>query len=592
MKQVIITGKEYATFEEKESRNDISGQLEENSIISFYSRGGISAENIPLTYTHGVWNYTSELQWNTDQSDAVVSAYYPYMENDNFTVYEPDGKLKDILYYTGNTRYGSPIILKFSHLFSQLVFHVDPLLNKQLQEIQFTPSVSVHTFDPFSAEMEYTEEHPYPQVFTKQENGIYTLLVPPAPEIRVDISITTEEETYTASVHSSAFQSGYRYNYNIKSSNDGCGISTAEDFIAFTYLINGEAYGDRCLEEFGTSVNGKMTYYLLNDIHFTPEECARLQSIGHYNQSGFENSGFIDCLDGQNHTLYELKLEPKSNMDSYALFSFVDTAGIIKDLNIENVSYSNAGYTCKYEAIRTITGCHIKGNNSFTGESVKQAGGIAGINKGCVINCSAENIDFQLPNAQASGISFSNFGQLLNCYMASCDFTNTLSSGGICYTMEPRSEMKNCYTYKTIGYPSKKKYGSLVYKSNNCTIESGLYCDVDIRGVYDTYQTTPKQIYTYDENTMKAENDIPVIDILNNWISDMQTLPRTRWSKADETVSGEVPCTCRPTTTSCRTNKTASNILPKRPLLSYATENRGRSRRPTCVLWDVSSSLR
>lgn len=526
LKQVIITGKEYAAFEEKESRNNISGQLEENSIISFYSRGGISAENIPLTYTHGVWNYTSELQWNTDQSDAIVSAYYPYMESDNFTVYEPDGKLKDILYYTGNTRYGSPIILKFSHLFSQLVFHVDPLLNKQLQEIQFTPSVSVHTFDPFSAEIEYTEEHPYPQVFTKQENGIYTLLVPPAPEIRVDISITTEEETYTASVHSSAFQSGYRYNYNIKSSNDGCGISTAEDFIAFTYLINGEAYADRCLEEFGTSVNGKMTYYLLNDIHFTPEECARLQSIGHYNQSGFENSGFIDCLDGQNHTLYELKLEPKSNMDSYALFSFVDTAGIIKDLNIENVSYSNAGYTCKYEAILTgrnngtITGCHIKGNNSFTGESVKQAGGIAGINKGYVINCSAENIDFQLPKAQASGISFSNFGQLLNCYMASCDFTNTLSSGGICYTMEPRSEMKNCYTYKTIGYPSKKKYGSLVYKSNNCTIESGLYCDVDVRGIYDTYQTTPKQIYTYDENTMTAENDIPVIDILNNWISD------------------------------------------------------------------------
>lgn len=37
LKQVIITGKEYAAFEEKESRNDISGQLEENSIISFYS---------------------------------------------------------------------------------------------------------------------------------------------------------------------------------------------------------------------------------------------------------------------------------------------------------------------------------------------------------------------------------------------------------------------------------------------------------------------------------------------------------------------------------------------------------------------------
>lgn len=524
--QVIITGKEYAAFGEKESRNSISGQLEDNSTISFYSRGGISAENIPLIYTNGVWNYTPELQWNTDQSDAVVSAYYPYMESDNFTVYEPDGKLKDILYYTGNTRYGSPITLKFSHLFSQLVFQVAPLINKQLQQIQFTPSVSIYTFDPFSAKMEYTEEHPHKQVFTKREDGVYTLLVPPASDMRVDISITTTKGTYTASVNPSDFQSGYQYNYNIKSSNEGCGISTAEDFIAFTYLINGEAYADRCLEEFGTSVNGKMTYYLSNDIYFTPEECTRLQSIGHYNQSGFENSGFTDCLDGQNHTLYGLQLGPESNMDSYALFSFVDTTGIIRDLHIADASYFNSNYTCKFEAILvgrnngTITGCHIKGNNSFTGESVKQGGGIAGINKGCIINCSSENIEFQLPNAQASGVSFSNFGQLLNCYMASCDFTNTLSSGGICYTMEPRSEMKNCYTYKTIGYPSKKKYGSLVYKSNNCKIESGLYCDADVRGVYDTYQTTPKQIYTYDENTMTAENDTPVINILNNWISE------------------------------------------------------------------------
>lgn len=526
LKQVFITGKEYTAFGEKESRNNISGQLEENSMISFYSKGGISAENIPLTYTNGVWNYISELQWSTEQSDAVICAYYPYMESDNFTVYESDGKLKDILYYTGNTRYGFPIILKFSHLFSQLIFQVDPLINRQLQQIQFTPSVSIQTFDPFSAKMEYTEEHPHTQVFTKQENGIYTLLVPPAPNVRIDISITTEKEAYTASVNSSIFQSGYRYNYNIKSSSEGAGISTAEDFIAFTYLINGEAYADRLLEEFGKPVNGKMTYYLLNDIHFTPEECMRLQSIGHYNQTGFENSGFVDCLDGQNHTLYGLQLEPKNNMDSYALFSFIDTAGIIKDLNIENVSYSNSSYTCKYEAVLAgrnngiISGCHIKGNNSFTGKSVKQAGGIAGINKGCIINCSAENITFKLPNAMVSGISFSNFGQLFNCYMASCDFTDTQYSGGICFTMEPRSEMKNCYTYKTTGYPSKKKYGSLVYKSNNSTIESGLYCDADIKAVYDPYQTTPKQIYTYDENTMKTDDDIPVIDILNNWISD------------------------------------------------------------------------
>ena len=51
--------------------------------------------------------------------------------------------------------------------------------------------------------------------------------------------------------------------------------------------------------------------------------------------------------------------------------------------------------------------------------------------------------------------------------------------------------------------------------------------------------TTPTKLprNRYDENTMTAENDIPVIDILNNWISDnAQLYPEKifyQWIKGD-----------------------------------------------------------
>ena len=107
--------------------------------------------------------------------------------------------------------------------------------------------------------------------------------------------------------------------------------------------------------------------------------------------------GFKDCLDGQNHALYNLYLTPKEDMDSYALFSCIDTTGIVKDLNIVNASFTGS-HICKYEAILagrnngTIIGCHIKGNNTFVEMNDNKPGGMVGINKGCITKVSQVKI--------------------------------------------------------------------------------------------------------------------------------------------------------------------------------------------------------
>lgn len=525
---VSIIGNQFVSFyNNDESRNGSSNHLEDGTIISFYSNGGLSADNLLLSYEKGRWIPPTDLQWNSEKSEAHVTAYYPHIEK-NFCPYKKDGSLKDILYSTGSFNYQSPVTLHFTHMFSQLVFQVDSRLNHDLEHISFTPSASIDHIDFQQAQLTYTSDKLYTQEFTKQENGIYTLIVPPTSNISVNITLKTSNGNYTAQLTPTTFQQGHQYKYNLKSDNE-CGISTAEDFIAFTHLINGEVYSNRTLDEFGTSNNGSWTYYLLNDIHFTPEQCERLQTIGYFDPQNPTDTGFKDCLDGQNHSLYDLQLSPKEDMDSYALFSFIDTAGIVKSLNIVNASFTGS-HICKYEAILagrnngTIMGCHIKGNNIFTEINANKDGGMIGINAGCIINSSSENIDFQCPNGRAAGISYINYGKILNCYTSGCNFHHTTYGAGICFTMEPKSEMKNCYAYITAGYPSKTKYGSLVYSANKCIIECGLSCDDEIKAVYSPYQNTPKQIYTYDAKSLKTQDGTSVIDILNNWIENNASL--------------------------------------------------------------------
>ena len=51
---------------------------------------------------------------------------------------------------------------------------------------------------------------------------------------------------------------------------------TAEDWIAFSQLINSNTftqYKGKTLDDFGETMNGITTYYLLNDIDFKDVDC-------------------------------------------------------------------------------------------------------------------------------------------------------------------------------------------------------------------------------------------------------------------------------------------------------------------------------
>lgn len=73
---------------------------------------------------------------------------------------------------------------------------------------------------------------------------------------------------------------------------------TAEDWIAFSQLINSNTftqYKGKTLDDFGETINGITTYYLLNDIDFKDVDCTELKQIG-YAQTNYY---FSQTFDGQ-----------------------------------------------------------------------------------------------------------------------------------------------------------------------------------------------------------------------------------------------------------------------------------------------------
>ena len=59
---VSIIGNLSVPFQDNKSRGIRSDYLEDGSHISFYSSGGISADNLLLIYEKGRWNSLAELQ--------------------------------------------------------------------------------------------------------------------------------------------------------------------------------------------------------------------------------------------------------------------------------------------------------------------------------------------------------------------------------------------------------------------------------------------------------------------------------------------------------------------------------------------------
>lgn len=514
---ILISGNQYSGF--LESRTS-SATLPAGSRLSLFSTGGMEADNVLMTYNGTFWEGELPDVWNENGNAAELTVYTPYIDTDPQLFYDGKGQLQDILYDRQSCRKGDRINLTFKHLFACITFHVAAGINQTLQNITFRPSVLItglnHRTGALSME---TAENPQSVTLDKADDGNYSLIIPPSEHLKIDICIqTTDGKSYETFMPESHFAAGTSYSCRILSNADTQGIHTAADFIAFTHLINGEAYEGRSLDEFRTEENGRNIYRLCADIEFTPEECSQLMEIGIYHNSYSERTNFNDIFDGQGHTLTNLTLQTPENRIRYGLFGYIEEKGIIRNLHIRNSTLTvnqatEAGILAGVN-FGIITDCSVK-NSQIIGTSLakeKYVGGLLANNSGYVTNCAAENILIESSVSYVGGLIGINQKYLLNSYAANCDLRSK-TQGMLCYSCNS-GQIHNCYTS---GVPA------------NCY--SLCYTAINTFKVYYCY---------YPQNTIWRKNDKPTSNVkaieainfedpssqeylitkLNNWIPE------------------------------------------------------------------------
>lgn len=501
----------------------------EGDNIAFFSRGGIEADNVLLIYHNHAWEHNGALEWNTSGSSATLSAYYPPFDPADPELYD-DRQLKDILYASQEVGYGSPIQLHFGHLFSKITFQADEALNPQIEHITFTPSAQAESIDPITAAITIANTPPEPFQIARQDDRAYSFLVPPAENSTISLDITTDQGTLSLTTAPQTYKSGYQYTYRLITKGQDAGIYTAEDFIAFSHLINGEEYEGRSLEEFGQEENGTMTYFLCNDIEFTEEESTRVKPIGFSARYTSDTSySFNDSFDGKGHTLSNLQIETVDRTLYHGLFGYIGDNGTVKNLYVENSSYGNTESENRHYAgiiagrcEGTIINCHVE---SCTIEYANggYASGITGWNsKGTIVNCSVTGMSFIC--SQAGGICSENNGKIINSFTSQCQFSDVQQAGGICWNSSSQTQILNCYVNNS-AYPANGTFGELAYRiTSPLTISHCYYPETTaFYPIYNGNNNIDKSyLYTYGaEYTVSGTGDT-LPDVLGTWVSSNQ----------------------------------------------------------------------
>lgn len=444
----IITGNRKAGFNSSSgSHRNLTEEMQELSPgtqISFYSRGGIEADNLTLTFNGTSWTGVPDEKWIPGQETASVTAYHPLLTT---ALYSSEGRLTDFCYLKQDFPKSNHIQLSFSHLFSQISFRLPAELNSQTTEVRFTPSISIASVEPYTATLEYGNQATT-LCFQREEDLTYTFIVPPAEAMEIEIEIDCSNgKAYRTRLPETRFESGVHYTCSLIYDDGTTGIKTAEDFIAFSYLINGKTYGNRSLDEFGSSVNGITVYQLKNDIAFSEEESQELLPIG--TPLG-DKYLFNDVFEGNRHELSGILLNKIYTYNG--VFGYVGKTGIIRNLFLKDIIYDIDEETGGYAGILcgknqgTIDNCHIRACIIQKVHKEQQIGGLNGINTGTIINSSTENLSVAT-GVNIGGIAYSSSGKILNCYAASCQYSTQLKAGGICQSIYEKGTIANCYMY-------------------------------------------------------------------------------------------------------------------------------------------------
>lgn len=545
-KRLVITGGSYSDFGGMQSRAS-SDKMENGDKILMYATGGLTADAEELTYANGVWQQASPLTWNEQAKDAEVLSYYPAENIKDNNLYQENGALIDVLYNSQTVAYKNNITLSFGHLFSKLNFIIDKNLNNNIEYVEFTPSATVNHIDLHTATYVCSEQSNRTISIARQDSRNYSLIIPADKNLSVGITLVTANGRKTATVAARAYKRGTLYQCNIKEEKNGAGIYTADDFIAFTNLINQNAYEGRSLDEFRED-NGDSTYtyYLKNDIVLTDEDNAKIQ-LGEK-----DTHEFRDVFDGMNHTISNLKIVPNTSK-AIRTAILINNKGTIKNLTLSNAhgEFNSKNYLALLVAYNkgVIDNCHIK--NSMIevqcNNNDKYTGAIAAQNIGTIINCSCNGVTIKANRKDKNlsvGIIVANHntanGKILNCYTSNCYVKNSQQTGGICTRMLKGSIIENCYT-SNITFTNAGTAGVLV-GYNNSSLIKGCFYEYGKRTVGEGKMTSGNHAY-YATATATAEviSSKDVAPSLNKWINTTGSTNYGEYKFSEWTQGEDIP---------------------------------------------------
>ena len=421
------------------------------SSLTLYSQGGLQAEAVELSYNGTRWEGSGLPKWENTSQKATLTAFCPPF-NRNQSVFYQDGQLCDQLIAQEECTYGESIHLFFRHLFAQIRFTVSSRLNQQLSQMEFIPSVSVTDINPETGEV-ICQPTATTLCMEKSKDREYTFLLPPAT-LSIQIRIHTADGTvYESTLEDYPFQSGHTYICPIKRVSDDLGISSVEDFIAFTHLINGETYGQRTLEEFGEKTGETMTYYLNEDLNFSPEEAALVQMIGEYGTAASsEKRLFNDTFDGQGHSLTNLRFEQSVNPNYYAgLFSGLSATGVVKNLTLNQAIYNKNSDTKKAAFLvgfnqGEINHCTLRDCTIECIPSKSSFACLTAWNEGTIVNCHVDRVELKSELPQGNALTrYNQGGTILNCAATDCLLNKVTTESGLLCNICEDGTIQNCY---------------------------------------------------------------------------------------------------------------------------------------------------
>ena len=427
---VAVCGNEITGIRLSKGEKRISGILGEGATLSFFARRGICAENKLLTWSEGAWRGGRELQWEEDAQEAMVTAYCPPLPDDG-VYYRPDGQPVDWLVCREDYGYREPVVLHFVHAMAKVVFQVGSDLNGQMKRLTLLPSVRMTGFEVYSGRVKVEDGGKGCEVwYSQRPDGCYELLVPPAHRVAVELCMEMEDGVcYRTELKDLECIGGDCYVVHVGKKEEQIGIYTAEDFIAFTHLINGEVYQGRSLEEFGEKVNGRMTYRLKADIEFSEEERKRICQIGHSRMDGVLTTGFQEVFDGENHVLGKLFL-PATGCEATGLFLEVGEQGVVRNLVLRDAYIDNVrscitavSFLCSRN-LGLIANCRLV--DSCIESAGRQNSGLVTLNYGQIVNCRVENLVFNFKKNELNSLAC---GGILNQNQSSGAVLNSYARG-------------------------------------------------------------------------------------------------------------------------------------------------------------------